>query len=877
MSMLRKVWNLLSRTRLNREIEMELTAHIEMCIHDNIARGMTPDQARRDALVRFGSRAAARERVAGVDAALLLESLGSDLAYGCRQLMKNPGFGVTAIVVLALGICASVSIFAFVDATLVKPLPYQAPWQLVGLFESNPLGPRFHLSYLDYLDWKRMNHVFSSLEAYDNIQVALKTANGVQRADGAVVGASFFRMLGIAPSLGRDFYAGEDTLNAPRTVILSFSVWQKRFGGRLDILGKTVSLDGTTTTIVGVLPRDFYFGPLDSVEFWMPIHESLNPDLRGEHGIMALARLKDGEQLETARAEIGKIAQQLAAQYPDADGGRGGTVVPLVEMVVAGIRPTLWLLLSAALLLLLIASINVSGLLLLRFQARQQEIAVRSALGASPARLVRQFTIEAGVLTMIAGATGICSAFAIIHLLRKLIPHNFLSAMPYLNTIGLSWHVVLFAALIGLVCLALFTLIGVLRLPSANLRPGLAEGGRNAAGTVWRRLGANLVIVELCMATILLVGAGLLSKSLYQLMHTETGLEPDHLATLGLLPPPSKYSRSEQRIALASRIIADISRLPGVQSVALAHGLPISNIAGGSTTFEILGDNQNKQQNNEANGRQVSAAYFATIGARLLQGRWFSQSDGVSGPLVAIINHAFARKYFAGQNAIGKHFRFDASLPPIEIVGVVNDLKEGPLDSDVQPTIYTPFEQGADSNFSVIARTEQAPQTLLTTLEKTIHQIDPDLLTMNAETMEDRIQNLQSTYLHRSSAWLSGGFAAIALLLSVVGLYGVIAYSVSQRTREIGVRIALGASRDSVYRLILGQGGRLIGVGIAAGLLCALGTGVLMSKLLFHTRPWDIFTFLGVTILLAASAITACLIPAHRAAAVEPIAALRSE
>jgi ABC-type antimicrobial peptide transport system permease subunit len=244
---------------------------------------------------------------------------------------------------------------------------------------------------------------------------------------------------------------------------------------------------------------------------------------------------------------------------------------------------------------------------------------------------------------------------------------------------------------------------------------------------------------------------------------------------------------------------------------------------------------------------------------------------------VAIINHAFARKYFAGQNPIGKHFRFDASLPPIEIVGVVNDLKEGPLDSDVQATIYTPFEQGADSNFSVVARTEQAPQTLLTTLEKTIHQIDPDLLTMNAETMEDRIQNLQSTYLHRSSAWLSGGFAAIALLLSVVGLYGVIAYSVSQRTREIGVRIALGASRDSVYRLILGQGGRLIGVGIAAGLLCALGTGVLMSKLLFHTRPWDIFTFLGVTILLAASAITACLIPAHRAAAVEPIAALRSE
>jgi macrolide transport system ATP-binding/permease protein len=877
MSMLRRMWNLFSRARLNREIEMELAAHIEMCINDNIARGMTSEQARRDALVRFGSRTAARERVARMDAALLLESIGSDFGYGFRQLVKNSGFGLTAVAVLALGICASASIFAFVDATLIKPLPYEAPSQLVGLFESNPLGSRFHLSYLDYLDWKKMNHVFSSVEAYDNDPVALETTNGVQRADGAVVGAGFFRMLGIAPILGRDFYAGEDTQNAPRTVILSYSAWQKRFGSSKDILGKTVNLDGATETIVGVLPRDFYFGPVGAAEFWMPIHESLDPELRGEHGILALARLKDGVQLDTARAEIGKIAQQLAAEYPDSDGGRGGTVVPLVEMVVGGIRPTLWLLLSAALLLLLIASINVSGLLLLRFQARQREIGVRSALGASPARLARQFTLEALVLTMIAGLTGTCAAFVAIHLLRKLIPLKFLTAMPYLNTLGMSSHVILFAVLVGFSCSVLFTLIGVLRLPSMNLRHGLSEGGRGAAGTVWRRLGANLVVLELCTATILLVGAGLLSKSLYQLVHTETGLQPDHLATLRLLLPAAKYPKSEQRIALATRIMAEVGRLPGVQSVAVAHGLPISNIAGGSTTFEMLGNGQSQQQNNEANARQVSANYFNTIGARLLQGRWFNESDTASRPLVAIVNRTFARKYFAGQNAIGKHFRFDASQPPIEIVGVVNDLKEGPLDSEVQAAIYTPFEQGPDSNFSTVARTDQAPENLLITLEKTIHRVDSDILTMDAETMDDRIQNLQSTYLHRSSAWLSSGFAVIALLLSVVGLYGVIAYSVSLRTREIGVRIALGASRDSVYRLILGQGGRLIGAGIVSGLLCALGTGTLMSKLLFHTRPWDTVTFLGVGLSLAISALLACLIPAHRAACVDPVDALRSE
>jgi predicted permease len=384
------------------------------------------------------------------------------------------------------------------------------------------------------------------------------------------------------------------------------------------------------------------------------------------------------------------------------------------------------------------------------------------------------------------------------------------------------------------------------------------------------------VVVELCTATILLVGAGLLSKSLYQLMHTETGMQPDHLATLGLLPP-SKYSKEDQKLALANRIIADVSRLPGVQSVAVAHGLPISNIAGGSTTFEILDRDKNRKQNNEANGREVSAKYFTTIGARLIQGRWFDETDNTSHPRVAIVNHAFASKYFAGQYAVGKRFRFDASQPPIEIVGVVNDLREGPLDGDVQPTIYTPFAQGGESNFSVVARTEQAPQNLLATLEKTVHQVDPDVLTTSAETMEDRIQKLQSIYLHRSSAWLSGGFAAVALLLSVIGLYGVIAFSVSQRTREIGVRIALGAPRDSVYRLILGQGTRLIVTGIAFGLLCALGAGILMGKFLFQTRPWDGLTFVSVAILLAISALAACLIPAHRAATVEPTTALRSE
>ena len=875
MSMLRRIANLFSHSRMNREIEMELTAHIELRTLDNIMNGMNPEQAQREAVLRFGNQTATRERVAAMDAALLLDGVRSDVTYAFRQLSRKPGFAVTTIAVLALGICAGVSIFAFVDTMLIKPLPYRDPARLVGLFESNPLGPRFHLSYLDYLDWKKLNHVFSSVEAYDNIVIAIKTANGMQRADGAVVGAGFFRLLGVAPALGRDFRPGEDTLGAPRVAILSHSAWQKRFGQRQDILGKSVTLDGAATTIIGVLPREFYFSPAGAAEFWTPIQESLKPDLRGEHGILALARLKDGVRLETASAEVNKIAQQLATQYPDADGGRGGNAVPLVEIVVGGIRPTLWLLLSAALLLLLIACINVSGLLLLRFQGRKQEIAVRSALGASFARLIRQFTVEAIVLTIVANATGLCAAFEVIHLLEKLIPNNFLAAMPSLQAMGLNGHVMLFAAGIGIASASLFTLIGVFRAPLANLRPGLTEGARGA-GTAWRRLGAKLVVAELCTSTILLTGAGLLSKSFYQLIHTETGLQPDHLATLRLWAPSSKYPKDQQVIELARHVIAEVGRLPGVQSVAVAHQLPISNIASGSSTFEIIGD-PSKQQSNEANSREVSAAYFATIGARLLTGRWFTEADNASHPLVAVVNRTFAQNYFPGKDAVGKHFRFDASQPPVEIVGVVEDLKEGSLESEVQSAIYIPFSQSPDSTFNVVARTQQAPSSLLTSLEGAIHQVDSDILVSGAETMEDRIQNLQSTYLHRSTAWLAGGFAAIALLLSVIGLYGVIAYSVSQRTREIGVRIALGASRNSVYRLIMTEGGRLIAVGVSVGLLGSVGAATLMRKLLFHTQPWDGFTLAGVASVLIIFAAAACLIPAHRAAAVQPVNALRSE
>jgi predicted permease len=876
MSLFRRISNLFSLSSVNREIEAELRSHLEMRIEDNLKAGMLPEEARRDALVRFGNPAATQERVTGMDAALLLHSTWSDVRYACRQLWKNPAFSCTAILVLALGLCASVALFAFVDAVLIKPLPYRNPSQLVGLFESTPLGSRFHLSYLDYLDWKRQNKVFSAVEAYDNSTFVLNTANGAQQVDGAVVSAGFFRALEVAPVLGRDFHEGEDLPGVQRSVLLSYSAWQNRYGGRRDVLGQTVMLDGSSNLIVGVLPPEFHFSPAGPAEFWTALQASSKPDGRGEHGLWALARLKEGVSLETASANMSSIAQQLARQYPDADEGRGATVTPLTEVILGNLRPILLLLLSGALLLLLIACINVSSLLLVRSENRRREIAVRGALGASPARLVRQVVTESVTLVGAGTLLGVSAAYGAIHLLTRLIPANMLIDMPYLQSLGLNGHALWFAAAIGLMTALLFSLTSIVRLSFSDLRAGLTEGGRGSAGTVWRHLGANLVVLELCTAMVLLVGAGLLGKSFYKLLHTEIGLQADHLAMVRVRAPRASYARDEQAVALAHQVMDEARRLPGVESVAVAHSLPVANVAGGSTTFQVMG-RAGHGEGNEANTRQVSAGYFRTLQSRLLRGRYFSEEDGASKPHVAIVNRAFAEKYFAGEDPVGRQIRYDESEPWIEIVGTVDNLREGPLDAAVSPALYTPFDQTPDRVFYVIVRTAQSPQGVLKPLAETMEHIAPGLSTSDAETMVNRIDHSQSAYLHRSSAWLVGGFAAMALLLGVVGLYGVIAYSVSQRTREIGVRMALGAQRSSISQLILKEAGWLTVVGIGAGLVCSVMAARVLRKLLFGTQPWDVLTLASVAVVLAGCAMLASYVPARRAASVNPIEALRAE
>lgn len=874
---LKKLWFFLRREQFQSDLAEEMTFHREQAEKQFQSDGMSSESAHYAAARQFGNCTRLKEQSREI-VEFRFETVLQDIRYALRQLRKNPGFGCIAILVLALGMCASISIFAFVDAALIKPLPYPNPTRLVEFTESHTFIPRANISYLDYLDWKRLNDVFSSADVHAGDSYLLRSDAGTEAVPGASVTAGFFRTLGITPMLGRDFHRGEDMPEAANVVILSYSTWQKRFGGRRDVIGQTVSLSGVATTIIGVLPKTFQFALRGTAEFWTNFQPGDQCTRRRScHNLFGVARLKDGISVQAALAEMKVIAGNLEKQYPDSNRGQEASVVPLSEVIVGDIRPIVLVLLAGAGLLLLIGCVNVASLLLVRSDSRKREVAVRGALGASPARLIRQFVTEGVVL--VAGGTllGLLLSYIAIQLLTKLIPQAKLSGMPYLQGLGLNFHVLAFAGAIALIAGVLFAVTPIAHLPLARMRDGLAESGRGAAGTVWRRLGSNLVVVELALAMVLLVSAGLLGKSLYRLLHVDFGFQPDHLATLRVSAPESSYGKDEQAIALSRTLVTRLSALPGVKSVALASLLPVS-YNGNTVWIRVIGHPYNGEHN-EVNERIVSAGYFTALQARLLEGRYFTDAEDESKPKVVIINQAFAKLYFPGEDPIGRKIaHYDLTPDSIrEVIGIVDDIKEGPLDSDVWPAIYHPINQDPRTYLSVIARTSQSDEALLPTLGAAIREIDRNIASREETTMNGKINDSQSAYLHRSSAWLVGGFAGLALLLGVVGLYGVIAYSVSQRTREIGVRMALGAERGSVHRMVLKEAAWLTVLGIVAGLVCSVAAATLMRKLLFGTQAWDVVTLLGVTVTLAASALLASYLPARRAASVNPMEALRAE
>jgi macrolide transport system ATP-binding/permease protein len=805
------------------------------------------------------------------------ESTLQDFRFSLRQLRKNLGFTVTAILMLSLGMAASVAIFSFVDAALLKPLPYRNSSRLVGVFESVAMFKQSNLSIPDYLDWKKRNEVFTALEIYDRRDLTLSTKNGVEPVHTGRVSDGFFRVLGVTPILGRDFALGEDLLSAPRTAVLSYATWQKRYGSSPDILGQTVTLDGNLHTIIGVLPRDFHFVPSEPAEYWTALHPEGHCDLsRGCHGTYGVARLKDGVTLQQALANVTSIAQQLEHEYPDTNRDQGAFVAPLSEVIAGDIRPILLVLLGGAALLLVIAGVNIASLLLVRAESRRREIAVRGALGASPLRLIRQFVTEGLIVVLTGTILGLALAYGGMRILSALIPAEFLARLAFWQNLGFSPRVLAFAALIALFAAILFSLTPSIRSAAPDMREDLAEGSRGTAGGAWRRVGSKLVVLELATAVVLLVIAGLLGKSLFRLLHVDTGMHPDHIATLMVSSPIATYAKDPQWVALNRLVREKVDALPGVTSSGTTSALPVDGW-GNTTWFRVLGRPWHGEHN-EVTQRDVTVNYFNTLGAKLLRGRNFDESEDKSKPAVAIINRSFARVFFPGEDPLAHQLSHLGKTPdPIQIIGIVEDIKEGQLDSQNLPVLYNPFNQNADTAFELAVRTSQDENAILPTLTATIHDIDPQIVAFQGATMTTLINNSMSAYIHRSSAWLVGGFAALALILSVVGLYGVVAYSVSQRTREIGVRMALGAQQSSVYRLILSEAGRLTSIGILIGLVLAIGAAAAMQAVLFGVRSWDIPTLIAVAAILTAAALLASFVPAHRAATVDPVVALRTE
>jgi predicted permease len=879
--LLARLLALFRRRQLDDELSDEMAAHLELSTADYVARGMSLEDARRAAGLRFGGTLQTAEAYRDRQGFPLLESMWQDMRYAVRTLRRTPAFAATAISMLALGLCANVAIFGFVDAALIRSLPYQDPSRLVTAFGTRPdlahSQRRGYVSYLNLLDWTARSRAFSSIAAYDvRPGFTLTTSAGAERVSGLRVTSGFFRTLGVTPVLGREFHRDEEGPAAPPTVILAYGTWQTRFGARPEVLGQTVSLQGEPHVVLGVLPRHFYFPMAGQADFWATIR---GPQacwaLRGCRSLETVARLADGVSVQTATAELDTIVQHLRSEYPDPNPATA-KLVPLPDVVLGDVRPIMLMLMGGAGLLLLIAGINVVSLLLARSDSRTREIAVRNALGASSARLVLQFATEALILVTAGSVFGLTLAALGMRLLTTLLSPDMISRMPYLQGIGLNLRVVAFACAVSLIAAMVFTLTPVVRVSLSDRLAGLKEGSRGYAGTTWRRFGSYLVVAELAIAAILLVSGGLLGKGLYRLLHVEAGFNTRQLATVAVSPVPVRPqpgdANREQPGALARRVAERVAALPGVQAVGYADLLPLGPGLAPSSSFQVVGRSaQGVVEDHPV--RRVSAGYFTALQATLLSGRYFTDEEVASKRLVTIINETAGRRYFPGEEPVGQSIVIGAP-PAREIIGIVADIKDGPPEAPAQPAAYLPFDQ---VDFGLVVRASEAEQSPFRSLAAAIREVQPGLLVQGETTMTERMNRLPSVSLHRASAWLVGSFAVMAFLLSVVGLYGVVTYSVGQRTREIGVRMALGAHRRSVYHLVVGEAAWLVSLGTTLGMIGAVAAATLMRPLFFGVQAWDVPTLATSAGVLIVSALLASYVPARRAASVNPIEVLRAE
>jgi putative ABC transport system permease protein len=816
-----------------------------------------------------------------------MNSLMQDIRYSIRLLLKRPAFACIIVFTLALGIGANTAIFTVVDAALLRSLPYKDSEQLVHLWETKQQQDftQREASYPDYLDWKASD-VFENVGGYTRRNFTFSGTETPERIGGAMVSASFFDVLGVKAGSGRTFLPEDDRPGAERSVILSRGMWQRRFGSDPNIAGKQMTLNGESYTVVGVLPKEFHFATVGNAELWIPLN--LTPEQasrRYYHWFNVIARLKPGISPETAQSRLHLTASRIAQDDPQMHGGTGIKVVPLQEEFVGSLKPVLFALLAAVGLVLLIACVNVANLLLAKSSARKKEIAIRVALGASRWRLVRQLLTESLLLSIIGGGLGLMLALWGIDLLIAAIPSTQLAVMPYLQNLSLNRDVLAFTCTMSLLTGILFGLMPALEASRPDLQEAMKEGSRQSSVKATSRLRNALVVSEIALALMLLVGAGLFLKSLVRMLNVDPGFRTENLLTMKLTLPSTKYSEDSKAatfhntIAFHQELLSRTETLPGVTGVATVSNLPLSG-DGGTGTPQIIGRPQTSNSDwGESHLRIVSADYFKVMGVPLINGRAFTADDKGDTPNVVVVNQTFVNRVFPNEAALGQRltFKFTADQPPFEIVGVVGDEKVTSLDARTTPVIYFPYLQGPESNMNLVVRTSTDPEGLASALRGEVQAIDKEIPLYSVMTMEKLISNSPATFMRRYPAYLIGIFAAVALLLAVVGIYGVISYSVTQRTHEIAIRMALGAQRSDVLKLILKQGMLLATLGVVMGLAGAFLITRLLTSLLFSVSPADPVTYASVSALLMLVALLACYVPARKATKVDPMVALRYE
>jgi len=878
--------SLLRRSKLEHDLDDELRFHLEMKIEENIASGMGPDEARYAALRAFGNPGLKREETRDMWGWIMMEHLIQDVRYGLRSMRRSPGFTAVAVLTLALGIGANTALFSVVNAVLLNPLPYWQPDRLVALYGRDATFTETSISYPNFLDWVRDNRSFSALAAYRADDFNLTGMGEAERVPAEMISASFFPLLGVNPVIGRACRPQEDQVGAAPVVLISSGLWKRKFGASPAALGKSLTLNGIAYTIVGVIPADFHYAGdgFDPSGVYLPIGQWNDPNFRDRNTVMGMSvvgRLKPGVSLAQAKADMDALGRHLAAEYPEANKGTGIALIPLKQAVVGDIQPVLLVLLAAVGFVLLIACVNVANLLLARSMGRTREFAIRSALGATRGRVIRQLLTESILLALSGGGLGLVLASWGLKGALAVLPE----ALPRAEEVHLDGRVLLFMLAASVLAGILFGLAPALKNSQRDLQDTLKEGGRGSSGPR-HRAQRVFVTIEMALTVVLLAGAGLMIRSLTKLWSVDPGFDPHNVLTFDLSFPAATGSPDATR-ATWRQIRDRLDAVPGIRASSLSAGaIPLQS----NPELPFWLEGQPKPSSQAAMKMAlfylIQPEYLQVMRVPLKRGRFLSAQDSEHSPVVVVIDDEFARLAFGSRDPIGKHVNFGILNFTAEIVGVVGHVKQWGLDTDstgpIQAQCYLQLSQLPDKLMSLAAtgigvalRTTGSPLDLVSSIRRALGQINSQMVLSDAETMEGIISD--SLAARRFSMILLGVFAALALVMSCVGIYGVISYLAAQRTHEIGIRMALGAEWRDVLKMVLSEGARMVLLGVVIGVLAALGITRLMASLLFGVSARDPLTLTGVAALLTFVALAACYVPARRAAKIDPMVALRCE